>query len=136
MRIIPAGREITDPRLRIALHRLWPSTCTIQLILTTTSTANQAVPSGASTVSGMDEIPCRIAPIVRERPTDDLAVRTVVDEYHVRRHVLLNGYFPTIKVDEMQAVIDGVTYPIRGVDFDGNRFTTRLKVEIVRPNGQ
>ena len=135
MRITPIAGPLLDPRLRTALPVLWPSRCTIQTITTTTSASNQLVPSGAVDLAGHTEIECRVSPIVRERPTDDLQRGYAVQEYHLRRHANLNGYFPTITEVGMQAVIDGVVYPIRGVDTDGNHFITRLKLEVVTPHG-
>lgn len=133
-RVVPA---LFDPRLRTATEILWPSLCTIQTVTYTLSADNQRVPSGATNVTGIVDIPARSGPAVRERPTDDLNRFSgqVVSEYHLRRHVDLNGYFPQILPEVMQAVIDGVTYPIRGVEHDGQHWITRIKVEITTPHG-
>lgn len=133
-RVVPA---LFDPRLRTATEILWPSVCTIQLRVYNTESGNQRVFLVATDIDGMVEIPARSGPTVRERPTDDLNRFSgqVVSEYHLRRHVDLNGYYPQILPETMQAVIDGVVYPIRGVEHDGQHWITRIKVEITTPHG-
>lgn len=123
--------------MSLRLDSAWTTTATIQLILTKTNAANQEVPipTGAQNIPGLVEIPCRLASLVKERPTGDLTRGGMVQEYHERRHCVLQGYHPEIRSDEMQAVIDGVIYPIRAVEHDGNRVNTRIKLEVVRPNG-
>lgn len=124
------------PRMRTAIEIAWPSLCTIQTIDTIAGFSNQPVPQGTGTnVAGMVEIPCRLSPMFRERPTDDIQRGGAVQEYHTRRDLLLNGDYHTILPDTMQAVVDGIVYPIRGLDADGNAFITRLKLEMVRPHG-
>lgn len=137
MRITQVGRGIVDPRMSLRLDSAWTTTATIQLILTQTSDANQEVPipTGAQNIPGLVEIPCRLASIVKERPTGDLTRGGAVEEYHERRHCVLCGYYPQIRPDDMQAIIDGVVYPIRSVEHDGSQINTRIKLEVVRPNG-
>lgn len=137
MRITPVVPSLMDPRLRRAIPMAWPSLCSIQTILTTTSASYQETPSGGSDIVGLQEIPCRLEPLTQGRGSisDDLQRGGVVQEYHIKRHLDLNGYFPQIVADgSMQAVVNGETFPIRGVDSDGQRYITRLRLEVVNPH--
>lgn len=51
----------------------------------------------------------------------------------LKRTVKLNGYYPTIQVRTHRAVVDGVAYLIRGVEHDSERYSTRLQVEVLKP---
>ena len=53
------------------------------------------------------------------------------------RHLLLNGYYPQMTPDNQipqgwQAVVDGVTYEILGVEHDSQQQMTRLQVRLVQ----
>jgi hypothetical protein len=74
-----------------------------------------------------------MAPIMLYRPTDDEIRTSEVEEVFERRQLLLNGFFPQIVNRIMQAVVDGVVWPIRGVESDSQRLNTRLKLEQISP---
>ena|ERR1017187_2357625 len=126
-------RALIDPRLVQAIPEMWPSLCTIQSIGFTTSASDQQIPSSATNITGMVDIPCRMAPIMLYRPTDDEIRTSEVEEVFERRQLLLNGFFPQIVNRIMQAVVDGVVWPIRGVESDSQRLNTRLKLEQITP---
>lgn len=127
--------SILDPRLRVAIPEHWPSTCTIQTVNTTVSASNEPVPSGATDVSTLKNIPCRIGPRIEVSVSDNEQRSDRVLEQFNRRQAKLNGYFPQIVPRLMQAVVDGVVYGIRGVEHDSERFSTRLNLENVEPHG-
>jgi hypothetical protein len=126
-------RSILDPRLMGALVNVWPSRCTIQEIATSDSDSGQPVPTGASDVSGHINLPCRLGPLVEIRPTDNASLSYGASGRFTRRQLKLAGYFPSINPDTMQAVVDGVTYPIRGIESDSQNFSTRLLLDLVTP---
>ncbi len=126
-------RQLIDPRLRSAIPDHWPDKCTIVQVLYRTTESNQQIPRGFVPVAGMVDIPCRIGPIIEVRPSDDeIRVTNVIEQYR-RRQLKLNKYLPQIVPREMQALVDGVYYPIRGLEHDGSKFTTRLKLEVITP---
>jgi hypothetical protein len=122
-----------DSRLLSQLDRHYESSCTIQSVIFTSDNANQDVISSTPDVAGMTLIPCRIGPLIEIRPTDDELRSSDIRARRVERQCKLLGYYPGIIPREMQAVVDGVTYPIRGVEHDGSRMTTRLRLEILTP---
>ena len=127
-------RQLIDNRLRAHIHDAFPSRCTISTPNTTTNSANQEIPDGTySAVAGLSSIYCRIGPLIEIRPTDS-EVRTskAVVLRRIRQCVLL-GNFPTITPDTHFAIVDGLAYPIVGIDGDGSRLATRLRLEIVNP---
>ena len=126
-------RSLLDPRLRAVMPEAWPSFCRVQTISTTVDAANQPIPTTPTTVAGMSAIPCRVGPLIQVRPTDEETRDTSITMTTLHREVKLNGYFPTITPHTMNAVIDGVAYHIVGTDVDGCKFSTRLRVEIIRP---
>jgi hypothetical protein len=88
-------------------------------------------------VSGLVNIICQLSP-----PTDSTIRATEVKslEEILRegfRHLLLNGYYPQMTPDNQipqgwQAVVDGVTYEILGVEHDSQQQMTRLQVRLVQ----
>lgn len=127
-------RQLIDNRLRANIQDTFPSRCTISTPNTTTSSANQEVPDGTySAVAGLSNIYCRIGPLIEIRPTDS-EVRTskAVILRRIRQCVLLGDY-PTITPDVHFAIVDGLAYPIVGIDGDGSSLATRLRLEIVSP---
>lgn len=127
--------RVIDPRLRGAIPEHWESLCTIQDAVSVENAVHEFIPTGAYTdVQGMVNIPCRIGPLITVRPTSAEVPQDTVTGQVVRRQLKLNGYFPGITVLQ-QAVVDGVAYPINGVESDGSKFSTRLYLEVVEPNG-
>lgn len=102
----------------------YPSLCTVQSNTPAVDSWGQPIPD-YSTLAGHANLPCRIAPrSTQERSTP---AQVYVTASH---HVALGGYYPAIR-ETMQAVIDGLAYGIEGVEWDGNRKTTRLYVSKV-----
>lgn len=126
-------RQILDSRLRVGIPEHWPSLCTIRSVNYTLTASQQRVKGGVSTVAGMINIPCRIAAFIETRMTDDERRTNNVLAKIIRRTLKLNGYFPTIDTRRMVAVVDGTTYEIRGVEHDSEKFSTRLRLEILTP---
>jgi len=124
-------RSLIDPRMRTRLRGYWPSICTVQLEKFVQEESGQQKQTGGSDIDGLTKIPCRIGPLIEVRPTDDeIRAGGVVEEYR-RRQCKLDGFFPNIQPSGMQAVVDGVVYPIRGVEHDSEKFSTRLKLEVL-----
>lgn len=119
----------------LPLRFSWPSRCTIQTITYATQPGRQQVPTGATNVTNLVNIPCRMAPMSvtvaseREQRTDALI------EQSTKYVVKLNGYYPEIQPRLMRAVVDGVPYLIRGMDSDSEHMFSRLFVEIITPRG-
>jgi hypothetical protein len=111
----------------------WPTTCTIQAYTFAQSMAGQSLPTGLTDVAGLADIPCRLAPYIENIITDPEMRSANVTETIRRRTAKLNGIFPTIDGIRMIALIEGIVYQIRGVDFDSQSFSTRLRLEVVKP---
>lgn len=82
-------------------------------------------------VSGMIDIPCTAPPLMttdRVQASELRALRQITAEDS--RHVLLNGYYPTIRDDD-RAVIDGAAFEIANVEHDSQKQMTRLAVQVV-----
>lgn len=123
------------PLLHTALPTHWPSICTVQLVTYTITASRQQIPVGGSNIAGMVNVQCRLGPIIFDRPTDNEIRTAAVTEQYVRRQLKLNGYFPQIVPRLHRVIVDGVVYPIRGVEEDSEHFSTRLTLEVVRPHG-
>ena len=124
---------INTGRLQTSMGDFYPSRCTIATQLYTTNAANQLVPSGEAPIGGLVNISCRLGPLIRERPTDLERRGSDVSSLKTSRQCKLNGYFPQIVANTMVAQVDDISYSIVGVEHDGSRFTTRLRLEIVTP---
>jgi hypothetical protein len=85
-------------------------------------------------VSGLTAIPCMDAPLA---PGTISALETkALEEIESEgiRHVVLNGYYPTIIAgwrNQWRAVIDSVDYEIFGAETDSQNTQTRLKLRLV-----
>lgn len=99
----------------------------------TTTPSHQKIRSGSYPLPGLANIPCLLGPIIEERPTDGEVRTSATLEHTQRRHLKMNGSYPQIQERDMEAVVDGVTFPIRGVESDSKNFSTRLRLEVVRP---
>jgi len=126
-------RPLIDNRMRATLDGMYPSRCTVATQTFTTNKANQKVPSGETAVAGLVNISCRIGPLIELRPTDKERRSSDANILVTARQCKLNGYFSTIKANAMVAQVDGVSYPIVGVEHDGNLHSTRLRLEIITP---
>lgn len=125
-------RALLDPRLRTAIPEFWPSRVDIRLKTYTTSATNQKIQTGSTSVFNT-LLECRLSPIILDRPTDTDTRTIKVTDLTERRHLKINGYYPTIEAEDMQAVVDGKTWEIRGVESDGSHFSTRLRMENILP---
>lgn len=123
-------RRLVDPRMHADIEDMVPSRCTVYAVTITTSPAGQKVESLGSAVAGLSNVSCRISPIILIRPTDDEETTASNTQEIVGRQLKFNGYYPQITV-RMRAVVDGRQYRIRGVEADGNLFSTRLKLEVL-----
>lgn len=121
---------IHDDRMYGRLQGHWPSVCIIRRLVYTTSASNQRQVSSYTTVL---TVKCRISPKSDNRPTDDEVRTGAVQSQVVQRVVKLNGLFLNILVRDMDALVDGIAYPIMGVEHDSQRFSTRLYVEDINP---
>lgn len=80
-------------------------------------------------LAGHVNLKCRVAPIVKERPTgrEDRNQRLEVgiqDE-----HLVFQGYYPGIKRNHRIVLDDGRDFNVIDVDHDGNKVLTRLRIE-------
>lgn len=126
-------RQLVDVRLGRDIPNHWPSLCTIQTVNFTASASNQPVPTSATSIAAKTNIPCRLSALIDIRPSDDEIRTTEVQEKKVERTCKLSGYYSDIEVRTQQAVVDGVTYQIRGVEHDSQQFSTRLRLEVIKP---
>jgi hypothetical protein len=108
------------------------SLCTIQAPDGTIGPSGQ--PSGNFTnTAGLVNIPCMDAPVSENRiqATETRSFAEIMSKGY--RHVLLNGYYPTIDFGQRtgaRAVVDGVNYTILGVESDSQNQMTRLHLEL------
>lgn len=103
----------------------YPSLCTIQQRTDTADSYGQPLPDW-SNLAGHVNLPCRIAPkSTQERRTSEQIYVTAT------HHIALGGHYPAV-TEKMQAIVDGTTYDIEGVEWDGNVKTTRIYVRLVK----
>ena len=127
--VSPMVRQLIDKRLRNAIPDFWPSLCTIQSKVYAFSGSNQLAPVAYNDI--YVDIPCRLAPrFIGRVEYDEKRSDRMTTDYN-QRELMLNAYLPDIQVRDQVATVDGVTYQIRGIDNDGQKFLTRLRVEIV-----
>lgn len=126
-------RPLLDNRLKAQIQDHFPSRCTIVAQQYTVTAANQKIPSGEAPVEGLSNIYCRLGPLIEIRPTDSEIRRSDMSTLRTARQCKLLGHFPEILATVHKAVVDGVSFPIVGVEADGNQLSTRLRLEVVIP---
>lgn len=125
-------QSIIDPRLSADLENYFPAKCTAQFRNDTIGPGGE-VPGVPTDVPGIINIPCRIGPMILIRPTDtEQRIGRATTEVKSRQ-LKMNGYFPQIDASTMQMKVNGVVYRILGNEEDGDRFSTRIRLEIIRP---
>lgn len=123
-------RQLVDPRLRASTQAFWPSVCSIQTVVNTVSDSNQPIRTGQTPVPSLQRIPCRLGPLSETSVADKEVRDPSVTSFVKRRDLKLDGYYPEI-APGMEAVVDGVTYPIVGMDSDSQFQFTRLLLEVI-----
>lgn len=129
--------EIKAAFLALPNDPWFPSTCKI-LVPGAKGPSGLPVSPSVSLGGSTDAIPCRVAPIILQRPS---AVERRTTEFTATDnsfHCVLKGYFPTI-TDSFYALIyrtvegigAAVLYRIASEDTPGNAIYTRLRVERV-----
>jgi hypothetical protein len=80
-------------------------------------------------VTGMVAIPCMNAPFSPGNiQANEIKQLEAILALNIR-HVLLDGYFPSIQSDtDWIAVVDGQTFDILGAECDSQRVMTRLRI--------
>jgi hypothetical protein len=126
-------RATFDNRLLASLRDHFPSRCTIVTQDYTPSAANEQVPSGETAVAGLVDISCRLGPLIEIRPTDSENRGADVSVIRIARQCKLLGHYSEIQPNVHKAVVDGISYPIVGVESDGSQLTTRMRLEIIQP---
>lgn len=123
-------RQIVHPRMLAKLANFYPSKLTIQTS-TETRSASGAVTITWADVVNMRNLPCSIAPIIRESPFGQNERRQEGVTYVEGTHQLaIRGHYPQIDTT-MRAVVDGQPYDIRAVEHDSHAQTTRLRLFVV-----
>ncbi len=109
---------------------LFVSTCSIQR--PSGNLTADGTPDGLYVaIAGLQNISCMNAPESNLRITADETKTTEQIDAENSNHVLLSGYYPILEQNtQFQAVVDGVTYQIMGVESDSQRQMTRLKLMI------
>jgi|SRR3990167_364679 len=126
-------RQLFDNRLRASIQDAFPSRCTIVAQDYTVNAANQKVQSGETAVAGLTDIYCRIGPLIEIRPTDSESRKSDISSLRTARQCKLLGHFPQIQANVHRAVVDGVSYPIVGIEADGSQISTRMRLEVIIP---
>lgn len=79
-------------------------------------------------ITGLTDIPCRIGPLVIDRPSAEISRLETTEVRYKDLHMLLRGYFPAVN-KTMYVVIDSTyRYRVDNVQHDGNHITTRLRI--------
>jgi hypothetical protein len=82
-------------------------------------------------LSGHVDIPCTAPPLAIGDKVQPQEKKQLAEIYAGNMlHVLLGGYFPTIRQD-YRALIDGTQYDIIGTENDSQHQMTRLAVQVV-----
>jgi len=116
---------IVHPRLYEKLADWAPLKCTIRESLTETIDDHGHATKTYTDVPGLVDIDCQLKPA----RADEVRTTDLVVGHNAFRAALL-GYHPTITT-AMQAVVDGTTYNILGVEHDSQHALTYLTVEKV-----
>jgi hypothetical protein len=115
------------------LRGFHPSFCTIwklpdTLLQDSLGAVKRKWPDDYSVMAGHDAIPCNLA--ADEGDKAALVEQRKIDTTYVSRplYAQLDGYYPAIG-EAMRAVIDTVTYDIKGVTHSSTLTLTRLALE-------
>ncbi|HEY8766044.1 MAG TPA: hypothetical protein VIP09_02080 [Dehalococcoidia bacterium] len=114
-------RALTHPRFLAKLPDIYPFKAAIQQATASGTSFGTLVETWA-TVSGLGLIDCRVAPVLAQEMRGPQFTQLVTTH-----QIALRGYYPQI-VETMRAVVDDVGWDIQGVEYDGNKITTRLHV--------
>ncbi len=125
--------RLLHPRLQASLREHFTSRCTIASKVYTVSESRQRVRTGNAPIAGMVDIPSSQAALILIRPTDKEDRTQKILSTDTQRQVKLLGFYPQIVAEQMEAIVDGVTFQIVGVEADSLSFSTRLKLEIIKP---
>lgn len=124
--------KLTHPKMKMDLAvEIWPSLCTIEVVEMGATQSGQLIPSEG--VPYLVDIPCRLGPIQEGQPSDNEHREPAIRESYARRTLKLSDYYPNIVPRQMRAVVDGVTYAIRGNEEDSEHVFTRLYLELIKP---
>lgn len=125
---------ITHPKMKMDLAvEIWPSLCTIEIVRQGAAASGQLLTSEGDPILVFTDIPCRLGPIDEGHPTDSEHREPPLRESYARRTLKLSDYYPSIVPRQMRAVVDGVTYMIRGNEEDSEHVYTRLYLELIKP---
>ena len=122
------ARSLIHPRMLSKLGSFYPSRCSIQRAMVTKDSYGQDIPSWLD-FGAYVNIPCAVSPSGGQEVTrPDM---TVVVSSHT---IALAGYCPAITTAH-RAVVDGTSYNILSVERDQLGSMTRLRCQIVAPEG-
>lgn len=129
-------RALHHQKMNANTDRHYPSICTVQLVTYSTTAANQQKVSGYTNVPGVTNVACILGPVRADRPADNEIRTDKAQTTVLLRTCKLNGLHTAIVPRNHVAVVDTVRYLIRGVEFDYLRLNTRLRLEVVQPDGR
>ena len=124
--------QLVDPRLADNIQDFWVDTCDILTETYTTSASGERIHSSYTAFKA--SVPCRLGPLIEVRPTDDKLKGADIESQHQNRQCKLKGFHSDITT-EMFCRVQGIVFPIRGVESDSQYWSTRLKLEVIKPNG-
>lgn len=125
---------LIDPRMFTDLARdFYVSTCAIYTVATPLDSVGDGVPAAPVLLANHGTIRCYVA---RQRGTiqgqqQEQRRPDIVAYDQIQQHVMLDAYYPLITTS-MIAIVDGVTYDIRGVVPVGSKDLTKLILELVQ----
>jgi hypothetical protein len=99
--------------------------------------ANQPIPGIPKLL--VENVECRIGPLILIRPTDAEVRDQKITENYAHREVKINKYIPEILPSVTEITVwtppnqRTETWHIVGVEEDGNKFSTRVRVEVIKP---
>ena len=118
--------SIIDPRFSNSLSIGFPNLTTIQDVNTTSSKSGQPIETSDTDIAGLVDLPSNLVYTRANEERDskvEAKVRTATDK--------INGYYPQITSRAMRAIVDGVMWRIRGVEFDTLQKFTTLNLESI-----
>lgn len=127
---MPLRVQLIDPRLFEALGTtFWRHTCTIQAATSAANEVGELEHTWADLV-GHTHISCNLAAAqaMGEQKSEQRRDDSTYDAK--TRHCQLNGHYPLIG-EGMRAVVDSVTYNIRGVVQSSAKVQTKLILELI-----
>lgn len=123
-------RELTQVMPSAKKTGLFVSLATFQVRTGNVDALGQQDLVNWTNVSGLVNVPCQLSAMSIYRPDISGVIRAVEGFEEIsQRHLLLNGYYPTVQ-KQYTVLVDGTRYEVMDFQFDSQNQQTRLAVRV------